>query len=118
MFSGLGFCCCAGPAPAPPPCPPPHTHTHPTRAARCIKLDHLGILALPVAEFLALSHKTSYLGYSLHTSSQAHHEFFANRCGPGQVGGWAGGWGPVFFFRFGALNYLLLSGIKVDILKC
>ncbi len=31
---------------------------------RCIQPEHLGMLALPVAEFVALTHGTTYLGYS------------------------------------------------------
>ncbi|KAF8071153.1 hypothetical protein HT031_001235 [Scenedesmus sp. PABB004] len=45
---------------------------------RGIQPDHLGVLALPVAEFLAVKHGTSYLGYSQHGSSAAH-PFFASR---------------------------------------
>lgn len=37
---------------------------------RCIQPDHLSVLALPVAEFLALLHHTSYLGYSQRSSQQ------------------------------------------------
>ncbi|KXZ50299.1 hypothetical protein GPECTOR_17g938 [Gonium pectorale] len=44
---------------------------------RNIQTQHLGILALPVGEFLALLHGTSYLGYSQRTSAQAAHPFFA-----------------------------------------
>jgi len=45
---------------------------------RCIQTDHLSVLALPVAEFLALLHNTSYLGYSQRSSEQAEHPFFAS----------------------------------------
>ncbi|KAG2436215.1 hypothetical protein HXX76_006527 [Chlamydomonas incerta] len=45
---------------------------------RNIQTQHLGILALPVGEFLALLHNTSYLGYSQRTSAQATHPFFAS----------------------------------------
>lgn len=38
-----------------------------------------GVLALPVAEFLAVKHGTSYLGYSQHSSKGAAHPFFASR---------------------------------------
>eukprot|EP00195_Chlamydomonas_chlamydogama_P014669 CAMPEP_0202900886 /NCGR_PEP_ID=MMETSP1392-20130828/12091_1 /ASSEMBLY_ACC=CAM_ASM_000868 /TAXON_ID=225041 /ORGANISM="Chlamydomonas chlamydogama, Strain SAG 11-48b" /LENGTH=388 /DNA_ID=CAMNT_0049587343 /DNA_START=36 /DNA_END=1199 /DNA_ORIENTATION=- len=44
---------------------------------RCIQPQHLGVLALPVAEFLALSHRTSYLGYSQRSSNSKEHPFFA-----------------------------------------
>lgn len=44
---------------------------------RCIQPEHLGVLALPVAEFLALLHQTSYLGYSQRSSDHAEHSFFA-----------------------------------------
>jgi hypothetical protein len=39
----------------------------------------VGVLALPVAEFLAVKHGTSYLGYSQHSSKGAAHPFFASR---------------------------------------
>ncbi|KAI8464514.1 MAG: hypothetical protein J3K34DRAFT_114955 [Monoraphidium minutum] len=44
---------------------------------RCIEPAHFGVLALPLAEFLALSHGTSYLGYSARSSKGAFHPFFA-----------------------------------------
>lgn len=44
---------------------------------RCIQPEHLGVLALPVAEFLALLHRTTYLGYSQVTSASKDHAFFA-----------------------------------------
>ncbi|GFR48334.1 hypothetical protein Agub_g10220 [Astrephomene gubernaculifera] len=50
---------------------------------RNIQSQHFGILALPVGEFLALLHNTSYLGYSQRTSTQATHPFFAS--GPPSV---------------------------------
>lgn len=37
---------------------------------RGIQPEHLSVLALPVAEFLALLHGTSYLGYSQRGSEQ------------------------------------------------
>jgi hypothetical protein len=37
------------------------------------------VLALPVAEFLAVKHGTSYLGYSQQSSKGAAHPFFASR---------------------------------------
>ncbi|GAX84672.1 hypothetical protein CEUSTIGMA_g12093.t1 [Chlamydomonas eustigma] len=44
---------------------------------RCIRPEHLGTLALPVAEFVALMHGTTYLGYSQGGSSHRHsHPFF------------------------------------------
>lgn len=44
-----------------------------------IVLCYTGVLALPVAEFLAVKHGTSYLGYSQHSSKGAAHPFFASR---------------------------------------
>eukprot|EP00798_Chlamydomonas_sp_ICE-L_P017941 gene17941-24344_t len=44
---------------------------------RCIQPEHLGVLALPVAEFLALLHQTAYLGYSQRSSESSQHPFFA-----------------------------------------
>ena len=44
---------------------------------RCIQPEHLGVLALPVAEFLALLHQTAYLGYSQRSSGSSDHAFFA-----------------------------------------
>lgn len=44
---------------------------------RCIHPEHLSVLALPVAEFLALSHNTEYLGFSRQTSESSEHPFFA-----------------------------------------
>eukprot|EP00879_Flechtneria_rotunda_P027307 GHRR01029251.1.p1 GENE.GHRR01029251.1~~GHRR01029251.1.p1 ORF type:complete len:217 (-),score=88.02 GHRR01029251.1:250-900(-) len=49
---------------------------------RGIQPDHFGVLALPVAEFLAVKHGTSYLGYSQQSSSGAEHPFFATRPHP------------------------------------
>ncbi|KAL6783677.1 hypothetical protein ACKKBF_B05405 [Auxenochlorella protothecoides x Auxenochlorella symbiontica] len=54
---------------------------------RTLTGEHLGVLALPVAEFLALRHDTTYIGYSVHTSSLAQHAYFnaAHRqIGPGK----------------------------------
>lgn len=48
-------------------------------ARRGIQPDHFGVLALPVAEFLAVRHGTSYLGYSQQSSKEAAHPFFASR---------------------------------------
>jgi hypothetical protein len=42
-------------------------------------LSAAGVLALPVAEFLAVKHGTSYLGYSQQSSKGAAHPFFASR---------------------------------------
>jgi hypothetical protein len=42
------------------------------------------VLALPVAEFLAVKHDTAYLGYSQHSSSSSKHPFFAS--GPPSTG--------------------------------
>lgn len=53
-----------------------HALTH--LICRCIQPDHLSVLALPVAEFLALLHNTSYLGYSQRSSQSAEHPFFAH----------------------------------------
>jgi 5'-AMP-activated protein kinase regulatory gamma subunit len=53
-------------------------------SCRGIQPDHFGVLALPVAEFLAVKHGTSYLGYSQHSSSSARHPFFAS--GPPSTG--------------------------------
>ena len=45
---------------------------------RCIQPEHFGILGLPVAEFLALLHGTSYAGFSGATPSEfASNPFFA-----------------------------------------
>jgi len=41
---------------------------------RSLTSEHFGVLALPVAEFLALSHNTSYLGYA---TDRRRHAFFA-----------------------------------------
>lgn len=53
-------------------------------SCRGIQPDHFGVLALPVAEFLAVKHDTSYLGYSQHSSSSSRHPFFAS--GPPSTG--------------------------------
>lgn len=44
---------------------------------RALTSEHFGALALPVAEFLALEHHTSYIGYSVKSSVHAHQPFFA-----------------------------------------
>jgi CBS domain-containing protein len=46
---------------------------------RLFTLEHVGMLALPVAEFLALAHRTSYVGYTADASSFAAAPFFASR---------------------------------------
>lgn len=51
---------------------------------RGIQPDHFGVLALPVAEFLAVKHGTAYLGYSQHSSTSSKHPFFAS--GPPSAG--------------------------------
>ncbi|KDD76450.1 hypothetical protein H632_c222p2, partial [Helicosporidium sp. ATCC 50920] len=43
---------------------------------RALTAEHLSVLALPVAEFLAVQHNTSYLGYSVHASGAKGHAFF------------------------------------------
>jgi hypothetical protein len=53
-------------------------------ACRGIQPDHFGVLALPVAEFLAVKHGTAYLGYSQQSSTSATHPFFAS--GPPSTG--------------------------------
>lgn len=50
---------------------------------RCIHTDHLGQLALPVAEFLALLHQTAYAGYTVQESGHARHPFFNDAKRPG-----------------------------------
>lgn len=45
---------------------------------RSITADHLGVLALPVAEFLAVQHGTAYLGYSAAASGHSEHAFFGS----------------------------------------
>lgn len=47
-----------------------HFHVSTPAPCSCIQPDHLSVLALPVAEFLALLHNTSYLGYSQRGSAQ------------------------------------------------
>mmetsp|Transcript_12886 Transcript_12886/g.22736 ORF Transcript_12886/g.22736 Transcript_12886/m.22736 type:complete len:376 (+) Transcript_12886:56-1183(+) len=49
---------------------------------RGIQPEHLSVLALPVAELLALRHGTTYLGYSQRDSKEAEHDFFASRRRP------------------------------------
>lgn len=50
---------------------------------RALTSEHFGVLALPVAEFLALEHQTAYIGYSVKSSDHSRHPFFAssNRAG-------------------------------------
>ena len=43
---------------------------------RRVTKDHISILGLPIAEFLALSHRTSYGGYSHIESQHVSHAFF------------------------------------------
>lgn len=50
---------------------------------RALTSDHFGVLALPVAEFLAVEHHTAYIGYSVHGSDHARHPFFASTNRPG-----------------------------------
>lgn len=45
---------------------------------RALTSEHFGVLALPVAEFLALEHHTAYLGYSVVSSLHSKHPFFAS----------------------------------------
>jgi len=45
---------------------------------RALTSEHFGILALPVAEFLALEHGTAYIGYSVNSSEHSRHPFFAS----------------------------------------
>ncbi|GAB4822523.1 hypothetical protein N2152v2_009569 [Parachlorella kessleri] len=45
---------------------------------RAITSDHFGVLALPVAEFLAVEHQTAYIGYSVKASDHSRHPFFAS----------------------------------------
>lgn len=45
---------------------------------RALTSEHFGVLALPVAEFLALEHHTAYIGYSVTSSSHSNHPFFAS----------------------------------------
>lgn len=49
-----------------------------TSDVRALTSEHFGILALPVAEFLALEHHTAYIGYSVSSSSHSGHPFFAS----------------------------------------
>lgn len=44
---------------------------------RSMQPEHFGSLALPVGEFLALLHGTSYVGYAATSSTAAKHPFFA-----------------------------------------
>jgi len=45
---------------------------------RALTSEHFGVLALPVAEFLALEHHTAYIGYSITSSTHSSHPFFAS----------------------------------------
>ncbi len=45
---------------------------------RALTSEHFGVLALPVAEFLALEHHTAYIGYSVTSSNHSNHPFFAS----------------------------------------
>ena len=45
---------------------------------RALTAEHFGILALPVAEFLAVEHNTAYIGYSVKSSDHSKHPFFAS----------------------------------------
>lgn len=45
---------------------------------RALTSEHFGVLALPVAEFLALEHHTAYIGYSVTSSKHSNHPFFAS----------------------------------------
>ena len=47
-------------------------------AGRTLRPEHFGVLALPVAEFLALVHGTAYIGYS-RTSYDSNHPYFASQ---------------------------------------
>ena len=47
-------------------------------AGRALRPEHFGVLALPVAEFLALVHGTAYIGYS-RSSYDANHPYFASQ---------------------------------------
>lgn len=49
-----------------------------TSDIRALTSEHFGVLALPVAEFLALEHHTAYIGYSISTSDHSGHPFFAS----------------------------------------
>jgi 5'-AMP-activated protein kinase regulatory gamma subunit len=60
----------------------------PRPCCRLITPEHFGSLALPVAEYLALAHGTTYLGYSAGASAHARLPFFASssRAGGAQRG--------------------------------
>ena len=49
---------------------------------RALTSEHFGVLSLPVAEFLALEHNTSYIGYAAHDGAadnkNQHHPFFGS----------------------------------------
>lgn len=53
---------------------------------RALTSEHFGILALPVAEFLALEHGTAYIGYSVTSSQHSRHPFFASSSRSGSPG--------------------------------
>jgi 5'-AMP-activated protein kinase regulatory gamma subunit len=46
---------------------------------RALRSEHFGVLALPVAEFLALLHGTAYIGYSRMSSEHGNHPYFASQ---------------------------------------
>lgn len=48
-------------------------------AGRALRSEHFGVLALPVAEFLALVHGTAYIGYSRTSSDANTHPYFASQ---------------------------------------
>ena len=54
-----------------------------TSDLRALTSEHFGVLALPVAEFLALEHNTAYIGYSVKSSDHSRHPFFASSNRPG-----------------------------------
>ena len=54
-----------------------------TSDLRALTSEHFGVLALPVAEFLALEHQTAYIGYSVKSSDHTTHPFFASSRRPG-----------------------------------
>ncbi len=63
-----------------------HNLTHHTALllhCRTLQQDHLSVLALPVAEFLALLHGTSYSGYSARASGAKVHPFFQRQSSGG-----------------------------------
>ena len=50
---------------------------------RAVQPSHLSALALPVAEMLAVVHRTTYAGYSAGASKHSSHPFFQGRAGGG-----------------------------------